>query len=117
MKRRIFNWFFKSQIEEFNKEMLKLVVEVQKLKADNEVTEKRLANMLNGLDVSVDVDMGGYSKNWAVISLQGQRSDFIKFIDLGHSDMLRLQEFLSRFDRRKVKVDAPQHFKEFLKVR
>lgn len=62
--------------------------------------EIKLDNLLGNLDVSVDVHYR--SRSWAVISIQGHTSDYIKFIDLGSRDIQEIQMFLSKFDRGKV---------------
>lgn len=91
----------------FRAELLKLKKQLQK----NEIQADRIDNLLNNLDISVDVHYRANS--WAVISIQGERSDFIKFIDLGRSDISEIYSFLRRFDR--SKVDAVPRVYEWLK--
>lgn len=76
-----------------------------------ETQEREIKNFLNNFDVTVDVHQ--YSHSWAVISIQGQKSDFIKFIDLGPADIFEIQKFLRQFDR--TKVDASPRESKFLK--
>lgn len=68
------------------------------------VAMARINQMLGNLDVSVDVHLR--SRSWAVLSLQGKKTDFIKFIDLGDRDVCEIQKFLRTFDREQVKIDA-----------
>ncbi len=89
MIRKIFKWVFKS-------ELIKLGTAI----SDCKVQETKIKNMLGNIDVSVDLHH--YSPSWAVISIQGERSDYIKFIDLGVKDIREIQQFLRRFDRSKV---------------
>ena len=91
----------------FQSELLKLQKQLQK----NQIQEDRINNLLNNLDISVDVHY--IANSWAVISIQGERSDFIKFIDLGRSDINEIYSFLRRFDR--SKVDAEPRVFEMLK--
>lgn len=105
----IFNWIFKAQIKELNDKVD--LVEKMTLKAKGfEVnahihsqnaakTGRKLEEILEGMDCSVDVNH--YSPSWAVISIQGKQN-FIKFVDLGRSDIEQISRFLSRFDRQKV---------------
>jgi hypothetical protein len=59
-----------------------------------------LKNLLEGIDVSVDVhEYEKYSPSWAVISLQGQKSDYIKFVNLKDSDIRDISYFLRRYER------------------
>ncbi|MEQ3500621.1 hypothetical protein ABMY20_12760 [Tenacibaculum sp. SSH1-16] len=71
-------------------------------------------NLLQNIDVSVDLHK--YAPSWAVISIQGEKSDYIKFVDLGRSDIQEIQRFLRYFDRKRVKVDAPFPEARFLKI-
>lgn len=91
----------------FQTELLKLQKQIQ----INEIQEDRINKLLNNLDISVDVHYRANS--WAVISIQGERSDFIKFIDLGRSDINEIYSFLRRYDR--TKVDAEPRVYEWLK--
>ena len=53
------------------------------------------------------------SSSWAVISIQGKQ-DYIKFIELGHSDIYEIQGFLRNFDRN-VKIDSTPKVSAFIK--
>lgn len=68
--------------------------------------------MLNNLDISVDHHI--YSKSWAVISIQGKRQDFIKFIDLGEKDIQQISNFLKNFDR--TKIDASPEATKLIRI-
>lgn len=75
----------------------------------NEVHERsqKLDKLFDNLDISIDHHMNKYSKSWAVVSIQGGKSDFIQFFDLGQSDIRDIQNFLRSFDRRSnVKIDS-----------
>lgn len=115
---RIFNRIFKSQLTQLQhaldhasqnlqaSELLMLQLKDQKCYI-NEVFDK--------LDVSVDVHQ--YEPSWAVISLQGKKMDYVKFIDLGDSDIREIASFLRQFERRhNIKVDASPGLREWLKI-
>jgi hypothetical protein len=78
-----------------------------------------LKNLLEGIDVSVDVhEYEKYSPSWAVISLQGQKSDYIKFVNLKDSDIRDISYFLRRYERNHdIKIDAAPHTSKFLRIR
>lgn len=69
-----------------------------------EVRAERIRKLLGNIDVSVDVHQR--SGSWAVVSLQGGKTDYIKFIDLGNRDMMDIAHFLRQYDRKNVKIDA-----------
>lgn len=69
-----------------------------------EVRAERIRKLLGNIDVSVDVHH--HSGSWAVVSLQGGKTDYIKFIDLGSRDMMDIAHFLRQYDRANVKIDA-----------
>lgn len=69
-----------------------------------EVRAERIRKLLGDIDVSVDVHHR--SGSWAVVSLQGGKTDYIKFIDLGDRDIMDIAHFLRQYDRKNVKIDA-----------
>lgn len=114
MIRNFFKWIFKSELQELN-------LQIQKTKEATAIFEsyqKSLKNVLQNIDVSVDVhEYHRYSKNWAVISLQGSKTDFLKFIDLGDADIRHIQQFLRQFERNaNIKIDASPNASKFLMV-
>lgn len=80
--KRLFEWAFKEELTE--------------MRAD----AKQVKNILGNMDVSVDVHK--YSPSWAVISIQGERTDYIKFVSLGKKEIVAIQHFLRQFERSKV---------------
>ena len=114
MIRKFFKWIFKSELQELN-------LQIQKTKeatASFESYQNSLKNVLQNIDVSVDVhEYHRYSKSWAVISLQGSKTDYLKFIDLGDADIRHIQQFLRQFERNaNVKIDASPNASQFLRV-
>lgn len=114
MLRKFFKWIFKAELQELN-------VQIQKTKevtAEFERYQKSLKNILQNIDVSVDVhEYHKYSKDWAVISLQGSKTDYLKFIDLGDADIRHIQQFLRQFERdANVKIDAYPNASQLLRI-
>lgn len=69
-----------------------------------EVRAERIRKLLGNIDVSVDVHH--HSGSWAVVSLQGGKTDYIKFVDLDQRSIREIAFFLRQFDRNHVKIDA-----------
>ncbi len=104
MIRKFFKWIFKQELEELNSQ-------IQKTKEAHAVYK----NVLQNIDVSVDVhEHHRYSRSWAVISLQGSRADYLKFVDLGDSEIRDIQRFLRNFER--SKIDASPQATAYLRV-
>ena len=102
--RKLVRWALKDEIDQLNVGILEIKVQINRVK-----------QVLGNIDVGVDVHEydNKYSPSWAVISIQGKRTDFIKFIDLGQREIIDIQQFLRHFDR--SKVDASPHATQFLK--
>lgn len=119
MKKKIkkfFRWIFKAELENLETK----INEISRLKSYFEIQNtqiskilKKLENTVVSIDVSVDVHETPYAESWAVISIQG-KNDFIKFINLGQSDLREIQHFLRQFDRNKI--DATPQNTHFLRV-
>lgn len=108
MIKKIFRWIFKDELIELKKETQRCISAQKNYKTQ----EKRINNLLSNIDVSVDVHE--YSRSWAVISIQGQKSDYIKFVDLGEREIRDIQKYLHNFDR--SKVDASPQASKFLRI-
>lgn len=107
MIRKLFNWIFKAELEALKRN----VNASEKLLYQMREDKQKIDNLLGNIDVSVDHHI--YAKSWAVISIQGNKSDYIKLVDLGERDIRELQQYLQRFDRKKV--DSLPHFSKILK--
>ena len=115
LKKTIFNWLFKEQLEEIGK--LKKQIDESAFRvagyADNAIKamklcenqEKILRNTVGDIQVATDIHVK--SPSWAVICLQGQKADFVKFIDLGQRDIESIANYLRRFERPNVIADMP----------
>lgn len=114
--RKIFYWIFKAELHKLESK----ITETNEMLAMLSARKRAFDEVLSNIDVSVDVHEyhHDYSPSWAVISLQGKKSDYIKFIDLGPSDIREIGAFLRQFERRNIstKVDATPIASSFLKV-
>jgi hypothetical protein len=114
MIRNIFKWIFKDELISLNREIKKAETISRKLNEQKTIIDAFLKNV----DVSVDVHEYKYSPSWAVISIQGQKTDFIKFVDLGQSEIHEISRFLRNFERSNfnTKVDASPSASNFLRI-
>ena len=113
--RKLIRWALKDELDDLKSEIAKSKQVTRKC----ELYEANLKSMLQNIDVSVDVHESHhrYSPSWAVVSLQGERTDFIKFINLRDQDIREIDVFLRQFDRiNNVKIDAAPNISAFLKV-
>lgn len=104
---KLFFWLFKEDFERMNKleSDLKGLIHRQKCATQEaEVRAERIRELLGNIDVSVDVHQR--SGSWAVVSLQGGKTDYIKFVDLDQRSIREIAFFLRQFDRKNVKIDA-----------
>lgn len=106
--RKFFKWVFKEEVKRLNQTQTGWEFALNRC-LDK---ERKLDNILKNIDVSVDVHH--HSPSWAVISIQGEKSDYIKFVDLGKSEIKDIQNFLRHFDRRKV--DASPGESKYFKI-
>lgn len=105
--RELFSWLFKEDIETMEKRCRDLDGLIHRQKCatpEAEVRAERIRQLMGNIDVSVDIHH--YSGSWAVVSLQGQKTDYIKFIDLDGRNMMDIARFLRQYDRANVKIDA-----------
>jgi hypothetical protein len=116
MIHKFFKWAFKKEFEELETLNCRVLNSIQddyisQTKRMNERQEK-LMNVLNNIDMSVDVHE--HADSWAVISIQGQKTDYVKFVNLGRKDLMEIAAFLRHYDR--AKVDATPNVSNFLKI-
>lgn len=108
MIKRIFRWIFSSELRDLQIQIAKSKSATLEFNYKLELIDSILGN----IDVSVDVHK--YSPSWAVISIQGEKADFIKFMDLGKSDLDTIKQFLYKFD--KSKIDATPQESKYLRI-
>lgn len=116
MIRKLFKWVFKSELDRLNAQ----IEETKKQTQNYKNYQSLLNNLLQNIDVSVDVhEYHRHARSWAVISLQGTKTDYIKFVDLYDSDILEIQRFLRNFERgnHNIKIDASPQASAYLRVR
>lgn len=94
--RKLFLYLFKEDFQRMKalERDLKGLIHRQKCATSlAEVCAERIRKLLGNIDVSVDVHQR--SGSWAVVSLQGGKTDYIKFVDL---DQKALGRFLLSYD-------------------
>lgn len=132
MLKKIFTWIFREQFNNLDTIVIKtnalnqqLATEITKAQELQEKLKREYANThntrlvvqkdlerLNTVFGNVEVSLDhGYHDNWAVISVAGEKSDYIRFVDLRDRDIRDLQSFLRQFDR--SKIDSPRNFEPF----
>lgn len=78
------------------------------INSQDEVISKQNGLLKNfGVGADIHISDHKYSRSWAVICLQGQKADFIKFVDLGDRDIREIGNYLKHFDRKHVNMDLP----------
>lgn len=114
MIRKFFNWIFASELQQLNEQIRLSKEELERTKNMQGILNK----LLKDIDVSVDVHQYRGARSWAVVSLQGEKTDYIKFIDLGSAELREIQTFLSQFDRsERIKVDVSPEASGFLRIK
>jgi hypothetical protein len=114
MIKKVFNWIFQKQLKELEQSLSNCNSMMYTLVQQSKNLEKKsveFSKVLDNFDVSVDVHQ--YSPSWAVISLQGEKVDYVKFLDLGDRSIAEIARFLSKYER--GKVDATPHMRNFIK--
>lgn len=121
MLRNFLKWVFKSELENLEKLTKEIQGKIMTIEEQQKRTAKvhaKFIEVLDGIDVSVDVHEYSPSKSWAVISLQGRKTDYIKFVDLRDSDIREISQFLRIFERSSnLKIDASPPTSKFLKLK
>lgn len=114
MMRKLFKWIFKEELKQLEAQISEATKLADKLNIQSETFNQVLSN----IDISVDVhEYARYAPSWAVISLQGQKTDYIKFVDLRNSDINEISKFLRKYERNThVKIDASPIASNFLRI-
>lgn len=105
--RKLFLYLFKEdfqRMEALERDLKGLIHRQKCATSEAEVRAERIRQLLGNIDVSVDVHQR--SGSWAVVSLHGGKTDYIKFVDLDQRSIREIAFFLRQFDRNHVKIDA-----------
>lgn len=105
--RKLFLYLFKEdfqRMEALERDLKGLIHRQKSATSEAETRAERIRQLLGNIDVSVDVHHR--SGSWAVVSLQGGKADYIKFVDLDQRSIREIAFFLRQFDRKNVKIDA-----------
>lgn len=112
-----FEWAFSDELsnmrmtcEQQQRATLQMKREVEDLRIlQNAVNvyKKKLESMLGGISISTNIPRKG--ENWAVISIQGEKIDYVKFIALPKNDMIAISKFLAQFDQRALETNPSNY--------
>lgn len=84
-------------------QMRKEIEDLRILQNQLNVYEKKLKALLG--NISVSANLPKKAENWAVISIQGEKIDYVKFIALPKNDMLAISQFLAQFNSRALETN------------
>lgn len=76
-------------------QMQKEIEDLRILQNQLGIYEKKLKSLLG--TISVSANLPKKAENWAVISIQGEKIDYVKFIALPKNDMIAISRFLAQF--------------------
>ena len=108
LKQKFARWLLNEQIlklEITQKQYDYLLKKHQKLDIEQSKFVDNLKNTVGNIDVAVDIHMK--SSSWAIICIQGKKSDFIKFVDFGQREIIEISNYLRRFEKQNVRLDVP----------
>lgn len=101
--KKFFLWLFEAEMNKMQSALIQAEKERKLLKEQAD----RVKNLLSNLDISVDLHH--YSPSWVVISLQGQKTDYIKFIQMNDSTIYEIGKVLRQFERSKIDCSPMEH--------
>ena len=110
--KKFFYWIFKEEIEKELERLREQTLKLNETILNLQKKHIKLDEIFENLEVSIDHHQ--YSNSWAAISLQGNKRNFIKFIQLGDADIRTISDFLSKFDRSKIDA-SPNITKHLIK--
>ena len=76
-------------------QMQKEIEDLRILQNQLGIYEKKLKSLLGSISVSANLPKK--AENWAVISIQSEKIDYVKFIALPKNDMIAISRFLAQF--------------------
>lgn len=93
------------------------IKKLKELQIELKQSKDRFDEIFGRLEISVDYHEHHEHNNWAVISIAGEGSDFIKFVNLNSKDLMEIKRFMSVFDKSKVdhSPSMTPYFYEFKK--
>ena len=114
---KIFSWIFSERIKALDKSL-------EIAAANNRVMGDKiefLQQLVGNMHVGIDVHENDYSPNWAVICIQGEKANFIKFMRMRDNDLREIQHILRSFERFGARdyqftIDAAPQTSRFLKA-
>lgn len=111
--KEFFEWAFSDELDNMRttcdrqqrttSQMQKEIEDLRILQNQLNIYERKLRSLLG--TISVSANLPKKAENWAVISIQGEQIDYIKFIALPKNDMIAISQFLAQFDSRALETN------------
>lgn len=123
-KQWLYNWLLKDEIDSLEERLNKLEQNILNSLEEYEAS-KNLCNIarnnlnnstksledcrktMNSIcDVGVDIGFRSKDHSWAVICVHG-KVDYVKFVPMGHNDVMDITRFLKRYEYSNKIIDSP----------
>lgn len=112
-----FEWAFSDELsnmrttckqqQKTTQQMQKEIEDLRILQNQLTVYKKKMETLLGSISISTNLPKKAV--NWAVISIQGEKIDYVKFIALPKNDMIAISQFLAQFDQRALETNPANY--------
>ena len=112
-----FEWAFSDELsnmrttceqqQKTTQQMQKEIEDLRILQNQLTVYKKKMETLLGSISISTNLPKK--AENWAVISIQGEKIDYVKFIALPKNDMIAISQFLAQFDQRALETNPANY--------
>ncbi len=112
-----FEWAFSDELsnmrttceqqQKTTQQMQKEIEDLRILQNQLIVYRRRMETLLGSISISANLPKK--SENWAVISIQGEKIDYVKFVALPKNDMIAISQFLAQFDQRALETNPANY--------
>ena len=114
MKNKFKNWLKNWLLKDELKSIEKIEAEVSQLYRVHALLSRLPEELKTDTLKLIEEEIGGvaidihqYSPSWAVINIQGEKANFIKFVDLNDRNIREIQHYFRRFDQQRINADMP----------
>lgn len=112
-----FEWAFSDELynmrttceqqQKTTQQMQKEIEDLRILQNQLTVYRRKMETLLGSISISTNLPKK--SENWAVISIQGEKIDYVKFVALPKNDMIAISQFLAQFDQRALETNPANY--------
>ena len=112
-----FEWAFSDELSNMRttceqqqstpRQMQKEIEDLRILQNQLTVYRRKMETLLGSISISTNLPKK--SENWAVISIQGEKIDYVKFVALPKNDMIAISQFLAQFDQRALETNPANY--------